>query len=71
MDVHLLISIFPLDAGPKLTFNTIVLAKNSFKVHVSDGILGFLDVSWTKNLNLLEPLVMRTRAWKFHFVISK
>ena len=40
-------------------------------MHASVGILDFLYVRWTKNLNLVEPLVMGTRTWSFHFVISK
>ena len=40
-------------------------------MHVSVGILEFLYVRWTKNLNLVEPLVMGSRTWSSYFVISK
>ena len=45
--------------------------KKSFLKHVSVGIRDFLYVRWTKNLNLVEPLVMGTRTWSFYFVISE
>ena len=35
------------------------------------GILDFLYVRWTKNINLVEPLVMGTRTWNYFFVNSK
>ena len=40
-------------------------------MQVSVGILDFYYVRWTKNLNLVEPLVMGTRNWNFCVVISK
>ena len=55
----------------KFHLNTIVFAKTYRQVHVSVGILDFLYVRWTKNLKLVEPLVMGTRTWSSHFVISK
>ena len=48
-----------------------MFAKTFFYVHVSDGILDFLYVSWTKNLYLVEPLVMGTGTLSFYFVTSK
>ena len=48
-----------------------VFAKTYFSVHVSVGTLDFLYVSWTKNLYLVEPLVIETRTWNSHFVIWK
>ena len=39
-------------------------------MHVSVGILDFLYVRWTKNLKLVEPLVMCTCAWSSFFVTS-
>ena len=55
----------------KCHLKTIVFAKTYFWVHVSVGILDFLHVRWTKNWNLVEPLVMGTRTGSFYFVISK
>ena len=34
----------------------------------SVGMLKFLHGSWTKNITLMEPLVMRTGSWHLHFV---
>ena len=40
-------------------------------MHVSVGFLDFLYVRWTKNLNLVEPLVIESRSWSFYFVTPK
>ena len=42
-----------------------------FLVHVSVGILDFLHVRRTKNLNLVEPLVMETRTLFRHFKVFR
>ena len=40
-------------------------------MHVSVGIQDFLYVSWTKNLNLVEKLVMETPTCSLYFATPK
>ena len=51
--------------------NTKVFTKKFLGVHVSVRTLDFLYVRWTKNLDLVEPLVMGTHTLYFFLVISK
>ena len=64
-------SIFRLYPGFKLSFEHNSVRKNLFLSACSVRIQDFLYVRWTKNLNLVEPLVMGTRTWNYYFVISK
>ena len=57
---------FPIVLG--MSFEHNILRKTYSEVHVSEGILDFLYLRLTKNLNLLEPSVMGTRTWSFYFV---
>ena len=40
-------------------------------MNVSVGILDFLYAKWTKNLNLVEPLVMEIPIWTLSFATPK
>ena len=40
-------------------------------MHASVGVQDFLYVRWTKNLDLLESLVMETLVWTLYFVFRK
>ena len=71
MDVLFLMSIFRLYPGLKVSIKNKSVCKNFLKGHVFVGILDFIYVRLTKILSLVEPLVMGTRTWSFHFVISK
>ena len=48
-----------------------MLAKAWFWMHVSVGSLYFHYVRWTKNLKIVESLVIVTRTWSSYSVISK
>ena len=48
-----------------------VPAKTYFYLHFLVGILDVLYVGWAKKINLVEPLVLLTRTWSCHIVISK
>ena len=71
MDVFFLISVFGLYPGLKMSFEHKVFAKTYFYVHVSVGILDFLHVRWTENLNFVDSLVMETPVWTPYFVTRK
>ena len=72
MDVLFLMSISRLYRGLKLSFEHSKCRKKLFFWwQVSVGILDFLHVSKTKNINLVEPLVMVTRTWSSYFVFLK
>ena len=62
----------------KSVFNSIgdcnchlITMQKLLKVRVSAGIVHFHYVRRTRNLNLVEPLVIGTRNWSSYFVISK
>ena len=65
MDALVVMSIFRLYPGIILSFKHKSIKKNYFYVHVAVGILDFLCLRWTKNINLMEPLVLGTRSWSF------
>ena len=50
------------------TLDATLLTKIKFYVHVASGMLGFLNVIWTMNLNSLGSLVMGTSTWSLHFL---
>ena len=63
MDILILMSIFRLYPGFKISFeHHIVLQKRISKNLFLFGILDFLYVRRTKNINSLEPLIMGTRT---------
>ena len=71
MDVLFLMSIFRLNPGLKMSFEHISVRKNLFLSACFCQKSRLFYIRCTKNLNLVEPLVMRTRTWSFNFVISK
>ncbi len=48
-----------------------MFAKTYFLVHVSVGFLDFLYMRWTKNLNLVDSLVMEILNWTLYFDTPK
>ena len=66
-----LMSNFRLYTGLKMSFEHNSVRKNRFQSARFWWDCRFFYVRWTKNSNLVEPLVMRTRTWSFFFVISK
>ena len=71
MDVLFLISVFRLYPGLKMKFVHNSVRKNLFLSACSVGILDFLYMRWTKNLNLVDSLVMGILIWTLYFVTSK
>ena len=71
MDALFLMRFFQLYPGLKMPFERNSVRKNLLLSAVSVGILDFLYVRWTKNLNLVEPLVMETRTWTLFFATPK